>query len=196
MAINYNNLLQAPARLFVGNFGAVEPTDAAIGTIPSSAVWTEVGATNGGISMNLGEEYGALEADQAAFRAGSARVMANAEVTVNLAEITIQNLAFALNTRSANLVTGSGFKKFLPSTGDVDEFSPNYKAVILWGTAPNSPTGAPQKFMLVLRKVLSTVGAGEVAFSRTDQTVFPVTFTAHLVSDSIKPWEFKVQDLA
>lgn len=196
MAINYGNLLQGAARLYVANFGAVEPTDAAIGTEPSSAVWTEVGATNGGISMNLGEEYGALEADQAAFRAGSARVMANAEVTVNLAEITIQNLAVALNTRNTNLITGANFKKFVPATGDVDEFSPNYKAALLWGTAPNSPTGQPQKFMLIMRKVLSTVGAGEVAFSRTEQTVFPVTFTAHLVSSAIKPWEFKVQDLA
>lgn len=190
MAKLARNLLQGSASVYVGNFGALEPADTAINTAPAASAWTEVGLTTGGVTLNLSEEYAQLEADQIADRAGSALVSRNATITTSMSEITLENLALALNTRAANITTGATWKKFVPASSDIDEFIPNYKAILLWGNAPASAGGNVQKRMVIIRRVLSTEGV-EYALSRTDQTVLPVTFTGHYVSDVIKPWEVK-----
>ncbi len=58
MGVTASNLILGPARLYIGAFGGAEPADSAVTpngvtTPPSSAVWTDVGGTDGGVTYGV-----------------------------------------------------------------------------------------------------------------------------------------------
>ncbi|GAA3230678.1 hypothetical protein GCM10017691_23850 [Pseudonocardia petroleophila] len=185
MAVSATNLTQGPGTLYHGAVGAVEPLDTAIGDAPDDAVWTDVGGTRDGISLTIAQEYSELEVDQIVDVPGRRLTKRDMSLVTNLAEPTLDNLALTLN---AGLVTsGSGFKSYEPSA-DTSATQPNYCALLMDGFAAGG-----LRRRVIVRKGLSTNNV-EFAYKKDEQTVFSVTFSAHYVSPSVKP--FKIVDEA
>lgn len=180
MAVTTTNLTMGAGSLYRGVFGAPEP--ATVATAISSTDWTDLGGTTDGVTLNVSLEYTNLEVDQIVDI--PARRLTSREITVetNLAETTLDNLSVVLN--GGTLTTGANQKDFEPADPGIT--GPAYSALLFEGIAPNSKTRR-----VVVRKVLSTDGT-ETAYAKDDQTVYSVTFGAHYVSSSIKP--FKVSD--
>lgn len=182
--ITVSNLAQGPGDLYTGVFGAVEPADASVNAAPATSAWTGLGGTNGGIKLTIAQTYDELEVDQIVDVVGRRKTKREFSIETDLAEITLNNLVLALNETPAT--TGTGFA-FMEPTIDNSATQPNYFAMIMDAYAP----GNNWRRRVIARRVLSTNNL-QTQVSKTDQTLFSVTFSAHFVSSSIKP--FKVVD--
>lgn len=179
MAVTPSNLIQGPATLYVDDFGATEPADTAVASVPGGT-FADVGGTNDGVTVKVATEWAELEVDQLVETAERRRTKIETVVSTNLAEVTLDNLARALNQDiPAAVTTGVGFAAI--DVTPVDPFLPYYQAVILDGRA----AGVNKRRRVIVRKSLNTADV-ESAYSKGDQTFIPVEFTAHYVSASIK----------
>lgn len=176
MPVTGSNLIQGPATLYTAVFGATEP--ATVSTVPAVA-WTDAGGTKDGVELGINDEYAVLDVDQIIYEVGRRRTKRVVTVKTNLAEATLANLAIAIaNTAPVTNV--------MEGDDGLAAFAPAYGAVLLDGIAPGG-----FKRRIVVRKTLPTDSVG-VAYKKDGQTLIPVTFTAHWVSASIKP--FRVED--
>ena len=176
MAVTATNLIQGPATLYTGLFGATEP--ATVATAPAAA-WTDVGGTKDGVELQINDEYAVLDVDQIIYEIQRRRTKRVVAVKTQLAEATLTNLAAAIaNTApTANVLEGDD---------GLTAFAPAYGAVLLDGIAPGG-----FRRRVIVRKTLPTDSVG-MAYKKDSQTLVPVTFTAHWVSAGIKP--FKIED--
>lgn len=181
MGVTASNLLMGPGTLYSGAFGATEPADTAVGSAPDSAVWTDVGGTQDGVTITINQEFTELEVDQIVDVVGRRLTKRDMTIATNMAEVTLENLSFASNG-AATISTGTGFKALEPGN-DTSATQPDYRALVFDGFAP----GGGQR-RVIARRVLSTDNA-EFAYSKSDQTVLTVTFSAHYVSPSIAPYK-------
>lgn len=171
MPVTSTNLIQGPATVYAGAFGAAEP--ATIATAPAAA-WTDVGGTKGGVELNIASEYGTLTVDQVIDIIESRRTGREITVKTTLAEATLDNLARAIaNTAPAANV--------LSLDDGATAFKPAYSAILIDGIAPGG-----FRRRIIVRKTLPTDAVG-VAYKKDDQTVIPVTWKLHWVSTSIIP---------
>lgn len=196
MAANVVNLVQGPATVYIGNFGATEPANAAVNTTPQASAWTDVGGTTDGCEISINQEYKELEVDQVVDIPGRRLVKRDMSVKTNLAEPTLQNLLYALNDVNGGSLgaSGAGYSGYYEPAFTDSATQPTYRAVILHGWAPGSGSNNQSKRrMVILRKVLSSDNV-EFAYKKEDQTVFSVTWSVHYVSGSIAP--FKIVDEA
>lgn len=175
MSVTSTNLIQGPATLYVGAFGAEEPltVDAAPGVD-----WVDVGGTRDGVELIIAKSYAVLSVDQIVDEIGRTVTERKVSVKTVLAEATLANLARVVNETAPS--TGV----FTPDTG-LAAFSPDYQAVLLDGIAPG---GARRR--IIVRKVLATDSVG-TAYKKDGMTLLPVTFTGHWVSTSIAPFEIE-----
>jgi hypothetical protein len=187
MGVSVTNLIQGPARLFWGDFGdagLIEPTDAEVNVEPPEADgWTDVGGTTEGLNGVIEREFAMLTMDQIIDRGGSRATSRGFTFSTNMAEPTLDNLVLALD--GGTLTPGVGppvTESFEPNSAD-SSTQPAYKSLIVWGWAPNS-----KRRMVIVRKVLN-IGNVAFAYSKENQTVFAVSWAAHYVSPSIKPWK-------
>jgi hypothetical protein len=180
VAVSTTNLILGPATLYIGAFGATEPAASAVGTVPASAAWTDLGGTTDGVSYTIDQSYTELEVDQIVDRAGSRLTGRTITVTTNLAEGTLTNLAYALNDGS--IVTGAGYSTYDPAFAS-SATQPTYRSLLIDGFAPNS-----KRRRFIVRKVLSTDSV-ETAYNKDSMTVFSVTWTAHYVTSAISPFQ-------
>lgn len=178
-AIVPENLVWGPGDLYIADFGAVEPLDTALDELPDDAVWTYLGGTNGGATFTADLKYDRMDVDQVTERVGSRLTQADYMWSTSLAELTLENLATALNGPA--VVTGASSVSYEPATGS-SATQPVYRALLLDGWGPNS-----QRRRVIARKVLS-VEKVETAFKKDGQSFFPVTFAGHYVSGSVKPF--------
>lgn len=178
MPVTSTNLIQGPAVLYHGLFGATEP--ATVSAAPATG-WTDLGGTKDGVELSIEDEYGVLDVDQLIYEVGRRRVKRVVTVKTQLAEATLANLALAVN----NTAPTAGV---LEGDDGVAAFAPAYSAILVDGLAPGG-----FKRRIILRKVLATDSVG-MAYKKDSQTLIPVTWTLHWVSASIKP--FKVEDAA
>ena len=174
--VTATNLIQGPASLYYGAFGALEPLT--IDEEPGAA-WRDLGGTKDGVTMTIASEYAVLEVDQIVDEIGRTRTKRVVTIATNLAEATLENLALAM----ANGAPAAGVLE--PDDG-IEAFLPGYGAVLLEGIAPG---GFRRRG--IFRKVLSTESV-ESAYKKDGQTLIPVTFTGHWVSQSIRP--FRIED--
>lgn len=176
MPVTSSNLIQGPATLYTGLFGATEP--ATITVLPTTG-WTDVGGTKEGVELGIADEYAVLDVDQIIYEVARRRTKRVVTIKTSLAEPTLANLAFATaNTAPvANVLTADD---------GLAAFAPAYSACIFDGIAPGG-----FRRRVTLRKTLPTDSVG-VAYKKDGQTVIPVTFTGHWVSSSIFP--YKVED--
>lgn len=177
MTVTVTNLLAGPATaVHVGDYGAAEPADA---TTAPGVGWRDVGGTTGGVRLAADREFFRLDVDQKIGRVGSVPTQEDYAVSTSLAEATLANYALAVNAADDAVVAGTGIETL--DLGGTDPGSePNYRALIIDGRAPGG-----LRRRIIVRRVLSTASV-EAAMEKGGQTVYPVTWTAHDVSDSIK----------
>lgn len=183
MTVTVTDLLAGPATgLWVATFGAAEPAD--MSTAPGVG-WRDLGGTTGGVRLVADREFFGLEVDQVIGNVAAIPTQENFSVATSLAEATLENYAVAVNANDADVVAGTGVET-LELGGVLPATTPNYRALIVDGRAPNG-----KRRRIVVRKVLSTASV-EAAMEKAGQTVYPVTFTAYYVSSSVKP--LKIMD--
>lgn len=183
MGVTAINLSAGPADLYVGNFGAAEPADSAVASVPSSAAWTDMGGTMDGVTLTIDQKYFALEADQSPDRLGSRLQSREVRVETQLAEVTLANIQFALG--GGTVASSASFATYDPQAGTTAASQPNYRSMIVDGWAPGA---SPFRRRTVIRKVLSIEGIKEKAYKKDGQTVMPVVIVAHFVSASTLPF--------
>lgn len=176
MAVSTVNLIQGPATLYFGDFGATEP--ATVTTAPAAA-WTDVGGTNDGVSFAINDTYSVLSVDQLVEEAARVRTERVVTIKTSMAEPTLANLRLATNEATA---AGTSYT---PSTGTA-LFLPTYRAAILDGIAPGG-----KRRRIIARRVLATDSI-EMAYKKDGKVLIPVTLTLHYVSASIGM--FKIED--
>ncbi|MEV6504790.1 hypothetical protein AB0M61_01545 [Streptomyces sp. NPDC051642] len=178
MAVNTNNLIQGPATLYQGVFGATEPADSAVNTTPQASAWTDLGGTQDGVKFGGDQTYGELEVDQITLRVGSRLTKQDFTIETSLAEATLENLALTLN--GGTTASGAGWKSFEPNVTS-SATQPNYFAILLDGYAP-------QQFRrrIIGRRMLNTDSV-ELAYTKDKQTLIPAKFAVHYVSAGIAP---------
>ena len=176
MPVTSTNLIQGPAVLYTGIFGATEP--ATVSTQPATG-WTDVGGTKDGVELTIADEYAVLDVDQLIYEVARKRTKRVVTVKTSLAEATLANLALAIaNTApTANVLTADD---------GLAAFSPAYQALLIDGIAPGG-----FRRRIILRKTLPT-DSGGMAYKKDGQTLLPVTWTLHWVSTTIPP--FKIED--
>lgn len=189
IGVNSNNLVLGPARLYVAAQGAAEPADSSVTptgylTPPSSAVWTDVGGTDGGVTLEVDSTYTDLQVDQIIMNVGARLTDLKITVSAKLAEVTLANL-----NQSLNLIgitgSGSGFQTLeIPVTSAASQ--PTYAAMIIDGWAPLTTAGTPALRRAIVRKVLSQTKA-TLAYDKKSQQMYDCTWTAYYVSSSINP---------
>lgn len=184
MAVTATNLIQGPATLYSGAFGATEPADSTVNTAPASSAWTDTGGTKDGLKLVHNQEFAELEVDQIVDIVG--RRLTKRELTLEtmLAEATLANLALATNNAAP---TASASYAYLEPANDNSATQPLYKALMADGYAPQDANGNTMRRRVIARKVLSTDNV-EYAYGKGDQTTFKVKWSAHFVSASIRPF--------
>lgn len=186
MAMTTTNLAAGPARLYIGNFGAVEPVAAAINSAPAASAWTEVGLTQGGVTLTVNRQYLKLTADQLADALGSQLTGREISVGTQLAELTLANYKIALGSGTVT-TTGGSNDDYKPSTGDLtpdgDDNVQTYIALLLDSVGPNG-----KRRRAIVRKCLAGASVAQ-AFARDGQQVYPVTWDAFYVSSTVLPFE-------
>lgn len=173
-----SNLVQGPATLYRAVFGAAEPLDTAIAAVPAVGVWADLGGTDGGATLTIDQTYNELVVDQVVDIPEQRLVKRVVDLTVALAEPTLENLAAAMNITGP--VTGAGVKSLEP-TDDVSSTQPTYSAYLLDGWAPGG-----FRRRIVMRKCLQVDKVG-MSYKKDGQTLVPAKFVAHYISASIKP---------
>lgn len=188
MPVTATNLIAGPGTLYTGLFGATEPADASVNTTPSASTWTDAGGTNDGVTLTFDREFFELEVDQLVDVPGRRLTKRDTQVATNLAEPTLANLAIALN--GGTVAASAAFSTYEPDD-TVAATQPTYRALLFDGYAPQSAAGVTMRRRVVVRKVLS-IESIESAYKKDEMTLYPVTFAAHYVSASVKP--FRVID--
>lgn len=186
MAVSITNLTMGPGEVFWGAFGAAEPTNTEVSNrIPNTAVsaaWTDLGGTNGGVTVELSLDYTELEADQVVDVIARRLTKREMKINTSLAETTLENFRIANN--GGTITTGSGFKTYDP-TLDTSATAPTYIALIFDGV--NGDTSKRRR--VIARRVLSVAGIGQ-EYSKDSQTLFPVEFACHYVSSTVAPFKY------
>lgn len=185
MGVTVTNLTLGPGEIFKGDYGATEPTDAEVvndmsGTTVSGS-WTDLGGTQGGITLELNQEYTELEVDQVVDIPGRRLTKREFKLNTNLAEVTLENYQLASN--GGTITTGSGYKAYDPSMDDSGD-TPTYHALIFDGYGPNS-----KKRRVAARRVLNVATVGQ-EYMKDSQTLFPVEFSCHYVSKTVRPFRY------
>jgi hypothetical protein len=177
--VTTTNLIQGPADLYVGDFGATEPTDGLVNSAPAASAWSGVGGTLSGVEWTINRTFAELEVDQIVDLVESRLTKRGFAIKTQLAEATLDNLKLVLN--GGTLDSGAGFQAFEPDAS-TSATQPLYKAILLDGYAPDS-----KRRRFVLRRVLATDDVG-IKYGKSDQGVWTVTFIGHYVSASIRPY--------
>ena len=176
------NIVLGPATVYVGAFEAAEPADTDVGSAPSSAAWTDIGATEGGVKVTVKDTTTQIVVDQINDPVGSRVTGRECTFETTMSETTLANLMYALNDGTAG--SGSGYTSFEPSTAD-SSTTPTYRALIIDGPAP----GSNKNRRVIIRKVLSVDGI-EMEWKKDGQAGYKVKWLAHYVSTATKPWKW------
>lgn len=183
MGVDVANLTQGPGTLYRGAVSATEPLDTAMNLAPTEPDWSDVGGTMDGVTLTINQEYSELNVDQVVDVPGRRISKRDMTIGTNMAEPTLENLAFCLN--QGTISEGAGFKAIVPPN-DTSATQPTYSALIFDGFAANS-----LRRRVIVRRALSTNNV-EFAYKKDAQTVFTATFSAHFVSSTIPA--FKIVD--
>lgn len=188
MAVNAQNLILGPGRLYAAAFGTAEPLDTAVTpngvTTPPSSPWTDVGGTDGGVAFGVDNTYTDLAVDQIIMNVGARLTDMKMSVTTKMSEITLANLNTVLNS-IATTSDLSGYSTLDIPVGTAAT-QPTYAALIIDAWAPFLTSGAPALARIIVRKVLAQVKVSMMYDKKTQQSL-DVTFNAYFVSNSITP---------
>jgi hypothetical protein len=179
MGVTTANLIEGPATVYKGTFGATEPLDAAINLAPAASAWTDMGGTLDGVTLSINRDFKELMVDQVTDTVERRMTKRDVVLSTNLAEATLENLALLDNGSPPS--TGGIFKAYDPTnTGAATQ--PTYVALIVDGYAPSQ-----LRRRIIARRVLNTSSI-DVAYKKDDQTVYKAEWHLHFVSTTITPY--------
>jgi len=191
MAATVLNLISGPGDLFSGPFGSTEPAATSVGLASSPTTpFVDVGGTSDGVNMTVEQAFFELEVDQVVDRVGSRITKRGFTLQANMAEPTLENLAISMNSTAGVTTSGSAgttVKSLEPNVG-TSVTQPTYRCLIFDGWAPATTTVDQNRRRVVGRRMLSTDNVA-FAYKKGAQTILTVTWTAHYVSSSIKPYQ-------
>lgn len=181
------NSVRGPANVWVASFGATEPaqTNAALIADPSSP-WTFIGTTQGGVSWADQQTVEETDADQLVDSIGGHVTKRKTIMTFNMLEVTVANLAVALNN-FGTVNVGTGITVYDPGSYDGGSI-PTYSAILVDGQAPQVPGGGKARRRTVFRKVMNTGAKVEQVDDSTKDKVFAFSGECFWVSTSLRPW--------
>lgn len=182
-------LVMGPGTIYVGAYGAVEPTNGSVGTAPNSGVWTDVGGLLGGVDLTVEQDWITVDLKQIPDQPMRRLRKRRLTIKTTMAEPTLSNLAYALNDTAA--VSGVVYE---PSNRS-EASQLTYNALIIDGWAPGWRISDRhhKRRRIIIRKALS-IDNVEFAYSKDGQSVYTVTWSCHYVSGSISP--FRIIDEA
>lgn len=180
MAGTVDNLIMGTGYLYSGAVGATEPADTAVGSVPSSAAWTDVGYTRDGVALVHTPTYTMLEVDQEVDNIAARLTSRTFVVKTNMAEPTLEKLKFSFNNEST-ISTGAGYKSIQLDSRD-EAVQPSYTALIFDGFAP----GVDKTRRVIVRRA-ANLGATELAYKKDEMTILSVEFTAFATTDGTRP---------
>lgn len=181
------NLIVGAGYIYHAAIGTTEPEDDQVHEEPSSASWSNLGFTDGGVSLTYSPEFFQLAVDQLVDPIGQRLTAREFVISTNLAEATLDNFQKILNGGTlATGTAGSGvsFQSFTPEVDPTG--APTYFMVIFDGFAPG---GFARR--VILRKTLQVGEIGQ-SYTKDGQTMYPVQFKAHYVDSTTAP--FKIID--
>lgn len=177
--VTRTNILQGPGALYYGAVGATEPADAAVNSTPQASAWTDAGATDGGLTITVNQDFSEITVDQVADVVGRRLVGRNVTVATAMAEGTLENMTLAVNDTTT--ASGSGYKSISLIPGQA-AMVPTERAILVDGWAP----GVNKRRRFVARRVLSIENV-ETAYQKDGKYMIPVTFGAHYVDATTSP---------
>lgn len=190
MAVNPQNLVQGPAILRWGLFGATEPAHTAVASDPDGAVWTDFGGTADGTDVTLEDDltYTDQTVDQIVMAVGTRLTKEMVQVSATLAEATVENMQTVRN-QLGSITTGTGFKAYAPGiAAGTSATQPQYLALMIDGWAPELAGGGAARRRLILRKCVSASKLANT-FQKTKMSLYACTFTGYWISPSIEPYD-------
>lgn len=185
MTITPYNLVQGPGDLYVAQFGAVEPLDsnATVAAGPPGGVWQGVGATEADVTMEIDVTYDDLKVDQLIDPVGARATDRQITIKTQLREVTLTNMANALNAMVTTTVSAS-YTVLEPVTAS-NATQPNYSALIFDTWAPTLATGFPARRRIILRKVLSKPKL-QLISGKGKNAIYDVTWQGYYISEGVK----------
>lgn len=187
--VTRTNVLAGPAALYIGSLDASgnvigEPANGSVNTTPAASAWTDVGGTDGGVTVIANQSFFVMRVDQIPDPLGRRLTERDLLVRTNLAEPTLERMADALNDLASAVTSGSGFKAYEPLYGQSAMF-PTEKAILLDGWAPVD-ANTPRRRRFIVRRVVSTENV-ESAWKKDGLYFIPVTFGGMYVSSTVSP---------
>lgn len=188
--IQERSLVMGPATLYLASFGATEPALSAVSSAPDSGVWTDLGATLGGVDLTVEQAWTTVDLKQLPGETLRRLKTRRMSIKVALAEPTLANLGYALNDTTSGSA-GTGWTSFIPqSRSEADQLP--YSALIVDGWAPGFQLSRQHKRRrLIVRKCLS-IDNVELSYSKDGQSTYTVTWSCHYVDSTTPP--FRIVD--
>lgn len=185
MIITPYNLVQGPADLYLAPFGTTEPLDSAatVAAGPPGGIWAGVGGTEADVTMEIDVTYDDLKVDQIIDPVGARATDRQITVKTQLREVTLGNMANALNSMVTTSVSGA-YTVQEPITAS-NATQPLYSALIFDTWAPTLSTGQPARRRVTVRKVLSKPKL-QLISGKGKNALYDVTWQAYYVSESTK----------
>ena len=112
-AVDVTNVLMGPVDVYVGAFGATEPTVSDWVTAIDTGIWVPAGATSGGVKLSVAIDTKTLEVDQVPEEVGVRVTGRKLAVETEMAESTLENVKFLMNggTLATGALTPAGLGK-------------------------------------------------------------------------------------
>lgn len=187
MAVTASNLIMGPSQVYWATFGTTFPGDstATVAAGAPAGSWTDLGGTNGGVELGIDQTVTNLEVDQIIMPVGGRVTAESVMLTVNMAELTLNNLQVALN-QQATVSTFSTYSTLDPVVTS-SATQPLYTSLIVDGWAPTLATGQPGRARFELYKSLAHVKLAH-KFDKKGQTLWAVPFEAYFVAAGQTPY--------
>lgn len=185
------NLILGPAVIYAGAAGVITaaPADSAVNSTPAASAWTDLGGTNGGADLVVTPKFTPLNVDQQVDDIDDRMTGRTVVVNLNLAEITLANLALTMNTTPG--ATGSGYATLDPQYG-VFASQTTKISLLIDGLAPQiAGNNAPRRRLYIPK--CQQIGPVTLANAKDKQTLLSVQFKAYWVSNSVPPYHITDQ---
>ncbi|MFD5089321.1 hypothetical protein ACFWMR_01875 [Amycolatopsis thailandensis] len=183
-----SNLVMGPARLYIYRFAfdptlSYEPALTDINIAPAGSAWYDTGLTLGGSNVSIEPTWTPLTADQLVDKLGARLTDRDIKCTVNFAEMTRTNLAYAWNMTAGP--SGAAYLTSDLNAGQDANRAP-YRTLLIDGAGPDKADGTAQKRRAILRKALPS-GNTALNWAKADQQVLASEFQAFFVSETVSP---------
>ena len=170
MAVAPFEIVAGPATVYIGPIGEAFPV---IDLDPPGGNWTDIGRTEGGVTVAVNQTANLIRADQATGPLKAIRSEEEVRISFSFADLTVENFARAINdntvtdTAAASMVAGHR-AVFLFQTDVVAQV-----AMLIRGPSPYR-----NAFLQFELPVVSQIGNPEASFTKDDKAILAVEYVS------------------